>query len=220
MPSGEQKKENNPPPLHLNNRTYFAVARARGKMGGMVQDPAGHLRMVARMGLQPSSSRAQAALGRHGTHGALAPTSCPLCLWNLTPISHPWHSMHHFHITSPNLDLLSMPLISAGPASLPSSYLIAAEACSPPLTGAQVAQSIASPLSTTNLGTAAVHRCAVAISTLTSPIHRPQPADFDPLQGLPRCHLPPLHHPTLGSIHHSPTPCLLPQMDRVFECST
>ena len=88
MPSGEQKKENNPSPLSLNNRTYFPVARARDKMSGMVQDPAGHLRMVARMGLQPSSSRAQAALGRYGTHGALAPTSCPLCLWNLTPISH------------------------------------------------------------------------------------------------------------------------------------
>ena len=212
-------RSNNPSPLHLNNRTYFPVVRARDKMSGMVQDPAGHLRMVARTGLQPSSSRAQASLGRNGIHGALAPTSCPLYLWNLTPIIYPWHSMHHFRITSPNLERPSVTLISAGPASIPSSYLIAAEACSPPLTGSQTAQSIAIPLSTTNLGTAAVHRCAVAISTLTSPIHRPQPADFDPLQGHPRCHLPSLHHPALGSIHHSPPPCLLQQINCVFELS-
>ena len=63
MPSGEQKKRNNPPPSSLNNRTYFAVATARDKMSGMVQDPAGRLRVVASMGLQPGSSRAQRGLG-------------------------------------------------------------------------------------------------------------------------------------------------------------
>ena len=151
------------------------------------------------MGLQSSSSRRKAALGRYGIHGTLAQTSCQEYLWNLTPISHPWHSIHHFHPTSPKLDRLSMPLISAGPASLPGSCLLAAEAYPATLTGMQAARSTAILPAKTGLDTAGIHRCAVAISTLTYLIHRPQPADSEPLMSsIP------------GHLHTSTTPLLDP----------
>ena len=112
-----------------------------------------------------------------------------------------------------------MPLNSTVPASLPGSYLIAAEPTSPPSTGSQTVRSTAITPSRTGLDSVAIHRCAVAISTLTSPIHRPQPTDSDPLMSSIPGYLPHLHHPALGSIHHLPPPCLLPQIDCVVGLS-